>query len=277
MNLLLWTGGMTTEHVPVLRQIKGWGFDGVEVPMFDPDSADFKSLGRTLTDAGLRSTAVCVVPPSANPISDDAAVRQAAGDFLRKCLDACAAMGAETMAGPLCSPVGALVGRGRTDAEWQRAVEVLRPVAEHARSVGVALSIEFLNRFETYFLNCTADAARLVDEINVPGCGILYDTFHSHIEEKDVGAAIETGGKRINHVHISENDRSTPGTGLVHWPETFAALKRINYDGWFVIEAFGQALPELAAATCIWRKMFADAEQLATGGLRFIREARGQL
>ena len=51
------------------------------------------------------------------------------------------------------------------------------------------------------------------------------------------------------HVHISENDRGTPGTGHVHWDETFAALHKVKYDGWLTIEAFGRALPDLAAAT----------------------------
>jgi D-psicose/D-tagatose/L-ribulose 3-epimerase len=73
------------------------------------------------------------------------------------------------------------------------------------------------------------------------------------------------------HVHISENDRSTPGAGNVRWEDNFRALGQIGYDGWLVIEAFGLALPELAAATRIWRRMFDSELKLAEEGLSFMK------
>jgi D-psicose/D-tagatose/L-ribulose 3-epimerase len=99
----------------------------------------------------------------------------------------------------------------------------------------------------------------------------MYDTFHANIEEKDPAAAIREVAPVCAHVHISENDRSTPGTGGVNWKATFDALKEVNYDGWLMIEAFGLALPEIAAATKIWRKMFSSEEQLAKDGLAFMK------
>ena len=74
------------------------------------------------------------------------------------------------------------------------------------------------------------------------------------------------------HVHLSENDRGTPGTGQVNWTETFSTLKQIQYDDWIVIEAFGRALPDLAAATRVWRDLFNDPKAVYTDGLSFIRE-----
>jgi D-psicose/D-tagatose/L-ribulose 3-epimerase len=75
----------------------------------------------------------------------------------------------------------------------------------------------------------------------------------------------------VCHIHISENDRSTPGAGNIRWDENFDAIKSIGYDGWLVIEAFGLALPELAAATRIWRRMFDSELQLAEEGLKFMK------
>lgn len=273
MNLLLWTAVPTEEHIPICRQIKQWGFDGVELPMFDPNASPWKALAKALDDLGLGRTGTVVVPPTASSVSPDPKVRAAAVDFLKKIIDAAKVVGVETLAGPMYSPVGELPGRPRTADEWKWSVETLRPVAQHAKAAGVALAVEPLNRFETYFLNTTADTAKFVDEVGVDGCGILYDTFHANIEEKGIPTAIRAGGKRINHVHISENDRSTPGEGHVHWKESFAAIKQIGYDNWCVIEAFGQALPELAGATKIWRSMFPNAEHLATKGLKFTRDS----
>jgi len=74
------------------------------------------------------------------------------------------------------------------------------------------------------------------------------------------------------HVHISENDRGTPGTGHVQWDETFRALRQVNYDGWLVIEAFGRALPALAAATRVWRDFFPDRQEVYRHGYGVIRD-----
>ena len=163
-------------------------------------------------------------------------------------------------------------GTGPTEDEKKWAADVLRKAAEEAAQAGVKLAIEYLNRFECYFLTTAADARALVDRVNHPSFRTMYDTFHANIEEKSVAGAVSTLGDRLIHVHISENDRGTPGTGMVHWDETFAALRRANYDGWLTIEAFGRALPALAAATRVWRDLFPSDEEVYTQGIRFIKE-----
>lgn len=275
MNVLLWTGTVTKEHFTVVKQIAEWGFDGMETPIYAPLHGPWTELGKLCDDLGLGRTAVTIMAEGLDPTSEDPASRRGATDHLKQAVDCCVEMGADSLTGPFCAPVGKLVGRPRTDQEWGWLVECLRPAAEHAKAAGVKFSIEALNRFETYALNCASDAVKLIDEIGVEGCGFLFDTFHANIEEKDHGQAIRLAGSRINHVHVSENDRSTPGRGNVPWAEVFGSLHEIGYDGWLVIEAFGQALPEIAAATCIWRRMYQTEEQLACDGLAFIRTMWG--
>ena len=135
----------------------------------------------------------------------------------------------------------------------------------------MTLVLEYLNRFECYLLNCVADTARFVREVNHPNLRMMYDTFHANIEEKNIRDAIRICAAETVHVHISENDRGTPGAGHVQWAETFDALKEVGYDGWLMIEAFGLALPRLAAATKIWRRMFKDEMQLSRDGLHFMK------
>jgi hypothetical protein len=76
----------------------------------------------------------------------------------------------------------------------------------------------------------------------------------------------------VIHIHISENDRGTPGTGHVQWEETFRAIRKIKYDGWLTIESFGRALPDLAAATRVWRDLFPSDVEVYTEGYKFIRK-----
>jgi D-psicose/D-tagatose/L-ribulose 3-epimerase len=271
MNLLLWTADVTGEQFPLLAKIKGWGFDGVELPLFAASEDNLKRVARELDNLGLARTAVCICTPEANPISPEPSVRRAAVDHLRQRIDWCALVGAEVLCGPFHSALGSLQGRGRTEDEWNWCVEVQREAARHAGEAGLKLSVEPLNRFEVYFLNTMADADRLVREVHQPGYGYLYDSFHANIEECDIRRSVTENAPGINHVHISENHRGTPGAGHVRWEETFAGLKEIGYDGWLTIEAFGRALPELAAATCIWRDLFTSEEDVARQGIAHIR------
>ncbi|MBA3709033.1 MAG: sugar phosphate isomerase/epimerase [Planctomycetes bacterium] len=272
MNLLLWTDDATKEDFfPVLERLKKMGFDGVEIPVFDLDPAKYAKLGKRLDAIGLQRTAVTVRTVDDNPISPDRAVREKGVAMNKAVLDCCQAGGMKLLVGPYYAALGHFTGRGPTAQEWSHGVESMRQVAVHAETCGVTLALEPLNRFEIYLLNSAADGARFVREVAHPRCRLMYDTFHANIEEKSISSAIAGCASELAHVHISENDRSTPGRGQVNWAESFDALQRIGYDGWLTIEAFGQALPALAAATKIWRPMFENEEKLAADGLAFMQ------
>jgi D-psicose/D-tagatose/L-ribulose 3-epimerase len=270
MNLLLWTGEIHDRLLPVLEQLKAIGYDGVELPMFNLD-LDYARWGKQLDELGLGRTAVTVRGGDDNPMSPDASVRARGIANTCRTLDCCAAVGATHLVGPYHSALGLFSGAGPTQDEWKWAVDSMRAVAEHADQVGVTLAVECLNRFETYLLNSHADAARFVRDVGHPRCRTMFDTFHANIEEKSFSAAIRACADVLCHVHISENDRSTPGKGNVRWSETFDTLKEVGYDGWLMIEAFGLALPEIAAATKIWRRMFDDEMVLAREGFAFMK------
>jgi D-psicose/D-tagatose/L-ribulose 3-epimerase len=271
MNLLLWTGHVTAEHYPLFGKLKAAGFDGVEIPIFEGEVAHYKGIKAELDKAGLKCTTVTVVTPEANPISPDAAIRKAAVERLKWTIDRCHALGAETMLGPFHSPLGVFTGEGPTTDEKKRAAEVLRQAAEFAKAANLMLAIEYLNRFECYFLTTAADAAALVKEVNHPNFRTMYDTFHANIEEVRPSTAIRTVAPYLAHVHISENHRGTPGTGQVNWFESFRSLRENNYDGWLVIEAFGRALPSLAAATRVWRDFFPSPDHVWQQGIKFVK------
>jgi D-psicose/D-tagatose/L-ribulose 3-epimerase len=271
-NLLLWTTHVTEEHFPLLAKLKKTGFDGVEIPLFEGDANHYKALGREIKNQGLGCTAVTCVGPEANPISPDAQIRQAAVDRHKWAIEMTAILGGEYLCGPYHSPLAVFTGTGPTADEKKHAADVLRQSAETAQKYKVGLVIEYLNRFECYFLTTAAQAKELVQAVGHPNFHTMYDTFHANIEEKNAAAAIKDLAGHFVHVHISESDRGIPGTGMVHWDETFRALRQVRYDGWLVIEAFGRALPALAAATKVWRDLFPTAEAVYTDGLRFMKQ-----
>jgi D-psicose/D-tagatose/L-ribulose 3-epimerase len=272
MNLLLWTDTLNDQMLPLLDELKEIGFDAVEIPCFDLDNLDnYKKWGKRFDELGLSCTGTAVRGPDDNPMSPDPAVRKKGVEANKRNLDCCAAAGCEVMAGPFHSALGHFSGKGPTADEWKWAADSMRQVAEHAQKVNVKLGMEYLNRFECYLLNTAADGARFCREVNHPYCKMMYDTFHSHIEEKNVPNAIRALKDCLVHVHISENDRSTPGQGNVRWAETFDTLHEIGYNNLLVVEAFGLALEKLVPATKIWRRMYQSERQLAGDALKFMK------
>lgn len=271
MNLLLWTGDVTDAHLPILEALKAQGYDGVEIPMFSYDLAKFARLGKQLDSLGLERTVVTIRTVEDNPASEDPAVRAKGLELNKQAIDCCHALGAPLLCGPFHSALGHFSGSGPSVGELGWAADGLRAAAEHAAAAGVTFGVEYLNRFECYLVNSAASAVELMKKVDHPNCRTMYDTFHANIEEKCLKEAIRTIAPYMAHFHVSENDRSTPGTGHVDWHTTFDTLKEVGYDGWLMVEAFGLALPELAAATKIWRKMFSTELTLAADSLRFMK------
>jgi D-psicose/D-tagatose/L-ribulose 3-epimerase len=271
MNMLLWTTHVDPSHDAIFEKLKEYGYDGVEIPIFQLDEANFQRIGKKLDSLKLERTTVACVGAAVNPIAADAGIRKSALEHLKKAVDLSRMCGSKLLAGPFHSAIGEFTGKGPTSDEWKRGVEFFGNLADYAKQAGVTLVLEYLNRFECYFLNTAADTARFCREVNHPNLRMMYDTFHANIEEKDIAKAIRDCAPYTVHVHISENDRGTPGEGHVDWDTTFKTLKETKYDGWMVVEAFGLALPDLAAATKIWRRMFTNEEQLSRDALRFMK------
>jgi len=274
VNLLLYATNVTKEHTLLLKAMKEAGADGVEIPTMEGKVSDYLELGRMLDDLGLeRTSSMAFVTPEQNPVSDWPKQRQGAVDHLNWLIDCAHAMGSTVICGPMFQTIGQFTGNGPTEIELARAAEVLLKVSGNAKSADITLALEPLNRFECYLLNTLKDGAAFTRRVNHPAVGVLFDTFHANIEEKDMVAAIRAQGRGIiRHVHCSANDRGIPGEDHIPWTEVFGALNEIGYDGWFVLEAFGRSLPGLAAATKIWRDLFDDPLDVARKGLPFIRE-----
>jgi D-psicose/D-tagatose/L-ribulose 3-epimerase len=274
VNTYIWSAEFTPEHVPLLRKIRDGGFDGVEIPIFRPSQFQAAAIRRAADEVGLQRTAVASLVPGLSLISEDASVRRRTVAHLQDALKAASELGARLFSGPLYAPVGYLPGRRRTADEWARAVEGYQALGATLDSLEMTLAIEPLNRFETYFLNTAADAAALAEAVGHARIGILFDTFHANIEEKQLGHAIRQLGRHLRHVHACENDRGTPGSGQVAWDEVFTALREVGYDQWLTIESFGFSLGDLSAAAAIWRDIEpAGPESIAFEGVKFLRSA----
>ena len=241
--------------------------------MFMGDPPHFRALGARIADMGLEATGIGVMPGGGkSAVSADPGEREAALDHIKWLIDCTEALGGKLVSGPFHQPLGEFTGLPPSEAEKARVAEVHKRAARYAALAGVDMAVEPLNRFECYFLNTAAAAAEMVARVDEPNYGYLYDTFHFNIEENSVAGVIEETARAIKHVHISENNRGVPGSGHIDFDAVFRTLHKVGYDGWMTVEAFGSALPDLAAATKIWRPLFDSPEAVYQGAYRLMRD-----
>ncbi len=271
VNTMIWSGAFEPEKFP-FAQLKEVGVDGIEIPVFVPTDLNPQAVRKTCEEHAMNLHFCSVNPDGMNPISDDDAVRAKTIAHWKTLIRTAAEAGADQIVGPTYSPVGYLPGRRRTEDEWKWGVEFHQALDEDLAQARVTMAVEPLNRFETYFLNTAADAVRFIEEIGSERIGILLDTFHQNIEDKDVADAYRTCGKHLMHVHTCENDRGVPGSGHVDWPGVLRAIKDTGYDRWLTIESFNSQIPELSAATAIWRDLADSMDDIAIDGTRFLRD-----
>jgi D-psicose/D-tagatose/L-ribulose 3-epimerase len=270
MNMLLWTNHVTEQHYPLIEQLKKTGYQGIEIPLGEGDSAHYAALGKHLSEMQLGVTAVTSLLADTNIASPDSGVRKAGLERLRWAIDMAQCLGAEIICGPIHSAFAYFTRQPASDDEIKWSIENLQLAGDYAQTAGIVLAPEALNRFECYLVNTMEDLGNLLEQVNHPNVGAIYDTHHANIEEKSHQEALLRVAPLLKHVHISENDRGTPGKGLVNWDQIFSTLKEISYDGWLTIESFSTTIPEFANAINVWRN-FSSADEVYQFGFDFIK------
>jgi D-psicose/D-tagatose/L-ribulose 3-epimerase len=270
----IWRSPVTDSELAwLVPHVAALGFDAIELPVEEVGLWDPARTAALLGAHGLGATVCCAMPPGRD-LTDPARALDTAG-YLRACVDAAAAVGSPVVSGPMYAPVGKL---------WRMAPEersetlagvaaALRPVAEHAEAAGVSLGVEPLNRFETSLVNTVEQGMQLVGLVNSPACGLLLDSFHLNIEERDPAAAIRSAGSGLVHFHACANDRGAPGADHLPWDAMAAALP----PGVPVaIESFTPDNDAIAAAARVWRPLAESPDALARDGLEFLRGLLGR-
>ena len=277
-STFIWASPFSTRTLHLLERVKAIGFDILEICVEDPATIDVSAIRDRAALTGVSVTICGAFGPNRDLSSEDPAIRQAGLAYLERCIDFAAGLASPFVSGPMYAAVGntkLLDGQGRGE-QWRRAVASLRRAAATAAERGVKLAIEPINRFETDLVNTVDQGLRLVEDVGAGNVGLLLDTFHMNIEEKDIPAAIRRAAGRIVEFHACSNDRGTPGEDHLPWRDIAAALHEGGFEGPIVIEAFTPEIKEIAKAVSIWRPLAASQDALAADGLRNLREAFGR-
>ncbi len=260
-----WTHDWDADFVPYIYKVKKLGFDVLEI-----NAGTIAALGadekKRLKDAaaktGINMSCCIGLPPSSDLASSDIAVRQAGINHLNRIGDAMVECGIDRLSGIIYSNwPGSFEGRGATKQQaWDFSVASMKEAIKKAEDLGLIYNVEVVNRFEQFLMNTAAEGVAYVKEVGSPNLKILLDTFHMNIEEDTIGGAIETAGKYLGHLHTGESNRKPPGYGHIPWDEIGVSLKKINFQGWVVMEPFLMPGGEVGRDIRVYRDIMPDAD-----------------
>lgn len=274
-STFIWVSPFSNKTLDLIDKVKGFGFDLIEICVEDPATIDTAAIRPRLEKAGIGATICGAFGPDRDLSSDDRGTCENGIAYVKRCADIAHELGADIVVGPMYSAVGKtrMLSPKERAAQRSLAAANIRNAADYAARHGVRLAIEPLNRFETDLINTVEQGLALVDEIGRDNVGLLLDTFHMNIEEKDIPAALRKAGSRIFEFHACSSDRGTPGEDHLPWPEITKALRDVRYGGTVVIEAFTPEIKEIARAVSIWRQLAKSQDALASDGLGFLKKA----
>ncbi len=221
-------GGSITSRLECLAQA---GFEAVEV--HTDALAQLDEYQAAVRSVGIPALSMCPAGPDFDLVRDEFSQQRRISN-IRKALDSCNALGIETFISvPIRGGLPQGISANDEIASYVRALEQLAP---HAEAAKVTIVVEPLNRYETHLINTVSDGVGIAERIQSPFIKVLADTFHMSIEEDDLATSILTASQWIAHVHLADNQRAQPGTGILDFPTVFSALQKIGYGGSMALE-----------------------------------------
>jgi len=278
VHTLIWSERFTEKDLPLIEKAKSLGFEVLNISI-RPEIFPTEMVKKKVKEVGIEIVATTALRKDTNLIDPDPKIRKNGIELLKQVVDINVQIGSKILGGVNYAAWGYLTGRPRTEDEWNWSVESMREVGLYAKNKSdLIIAVEAVNRFETHFLNIADDAVKYCKDVGTGNVKVHLDSFHMIREESSFTEAVEICGKEyLGFVHVCENNRGIPGTGLVPWKEFFTALKRINYTGPLVIESFDPSFQEINRLCAIWRKFAETGEELAVQGLKNLREIERSL
>ena len=273
-----WTHDWDADFHPFIDKVADIGFDVLEVnggTVANMTTEERRSLKDHADDKGIILSHCIGLPHKYDIASEEKAVRENGIAFLKKMSEAIGEMGGGNLGGIIYSSWPATLPSGVTDKRpyLERSIASMKEAVIAAADNDVVFNLEVVNRFEQFLFNTCEEAIEYVEAVGSPNVKVMLDTFHMNIEEDFIGEAILKTGDKLGHFHIGENNRMPPGYGHIPWTELAAALRKIEYQGYVVMEPFLMPGGEVGRDIKVFRDMSVglDLDEEAHKALMFIR------
>ena len=263
-------------YVRSLKKAAKIGFDVIEftsAPFYDMSRSDMDRLRDASEEHGIEFAYSYCFSADQDISSRDEAKRKRGVDYMKQVLKNVGYLNGTTMGGITYGAWHGLIEDSK-QAHWDRAVQSVKEIIKVAEDCGVTYLLETVNRFENFILNTHEESIRFAKDVDSPNIMVELDSFHMNVEEDDLAAAIVQTGDMLGHFHVGECNRKPPGTGRMEWDAIFAALNKIRYQGWIVMEPFVLSGGDIARDVALYRDLLPEAELDREAGkaLAFMKE-----
>ncbi len=262
-----WEKNWDADHAKYIRKAKEIGFDILEFqaqPLLEMTDDKIRSLKSLADEVGIELTYSLGLDRAYDVSSLDENIRKGGVKYLQDIIRKMYVGGGTLLSGVSYAGWGTpdnFLGDKRP--YWEQSIKSMREIIKVAEECGVTYCVEAVNRFETCLINTAEEALKYVSEIDSENIGVLLDTYHMNIEEKNIGDAIRLVGNKLTSFHTGENNRTAPGRGHLDWDEIFGALSDINYKGRIVSEPFVMEGGEVGRDIHVYRNLIENPSEAA--------------
>ncbi|WP_333676380.1 sugar phosphate isomerase/epimerase family protein [Muricomes intestini] len=234
------------EYQQALKWVKESGFDAAELIISDPGLLDISSIQNGLAWYSLKVSTISTGQAAGMEGLAMTSMSEHIRALTRRRLEADVDFAVEF--GRANVTVGLIRGKGgdsSPEIERELLIRELSAIGEYADKKGIVINLEPINRYEASLINSTESGWELLRDIGSPSnIGLLYDTFHSNIEDRDMQGTIHKVGESISHVHLADSNRRLPGEGHIDFRSITRTLQEIGYAGYVSLEVLN--LPNAA-------------------------------
>jgi D-psicose/D-tagatose/L-ribulose 3-epimerase len=258
IHVSLWTPEWNSPFCDYIEKAAAMGFTLVEIPIMDPETFPLEKVKKVLKDTGMKVSCGTGLSQDKDISSTDSEIFSAGRNHLFRCIDIASELGSPSLQGVIHSAWGK---KGKmSEKNRQASARGLKDTARRAAELHLTVALECINRYESSFLNTAEQGMRMLERIGEDNTGLHLDTYHMNIEENSFGEAFTTVGNKLFHLHLSENQRGFPGSGILNWKKIVAEAKSTGYKGPWVIESY--VYPDFPAGrdVCIWRAIEKDPD-----------------
>jgi D-psicose/D-tagatose/L-ribulose 3-epimerase len=258
---------------PYIRKCAEAGFKSVEVSLLGQTPERAKKISNLADDLNISLTCTTGLTKDEDISSSDPNIQKNGVEALKKAINMTSIMSSDLLTGVVHSAWGVsnTLGEGKED-KFINSSNSIKKISSLLVEKNVKLGIEPLNRYETDFINTVDEGLKLCELIDHPNVGLLLDSYHMNIEEKNVCQSIEKAKDKLFHFQVAENDRGVPGTGSINWTAIFSTLKKINYNKNVTLEMFIQANVDTSKDLFTWRNIENDPYDAIVRSFNFLSE-----
>ncbi len=254
-----WSKDWTCDYVETIKEVSNIGFDILEIGadhLYNMNDSEISAIKESSIENNIILTVNSGPSKDHDLASENRETRENGIRYFKKIMDNMNKIGAHSLIGAIYSFWPCDFVYTNKEVAWNNSIECLKELAKYAESKDVLISLEVLNRNETYILTDCKEAIEYCNRIGSDNVKILLDTYHMNIEEDNMCESIRLANNMLGHIHVGENNRKLPGTNnSINWIELGKTLREINYKGPVVMEPFIVTGGDISKDIRVWRDL----------------------